>query len=94
MTVDKLIETAEVLATTGNFAVVQLPGRNFPAAAIQGDSLSMLRDTVKELSECIAGGDLDEARYPLAEIESVISAMMSTYEDAARVCGFTLPYAT
>ncbi|WP_189159592.1 DUF6959 family protein [Lentzea pudingi] len=94
MTVDKSIEPAEVLAVDGNFAVVQLPGRNFPAAAIQGDSLSVLRDTIKELSECIAEGDLDEAKYPLAEIESVISAMMSTYEDASRVRGFKLPYAT
>lgn len=94
MTVDKSIEAAEVLAVDGNFAVVQLPGRNFPAAAIQGDSLSVLRDTIKELSECLAEGDLDEAKYPLAEIESVISAMMSTYEDASQERGFKLPYAT
>ncbi|MCX2951181.1 hypothetical protein [Lentzea sp. NEAU-D7] len=54
----------------------------------------MLRDAIKELSGCIAEGDLDEARHPLAEIESVVSAMMSTYEDASRARGFKLPYAT
>ncbi|GLY50302.1 hypothetical protein [Lentzea sp. NBRC 102530] len=91
---DESTDAAEVLAVDGNFAVVQLPGRNFPAAAIQGDSLSVLRDTIKELSGCLAEGDLDEAEHPLAEIESVISAMMSTYEDASRERGFKLPYAT
>lgn len=83
-------ETAQVLAVDGNLSVVHLRDRNFPAAAIQGDSLKSLLDTVRELSECIDGGALEDARYSLAEIESVISAMVSTYEGASRERGFKL----
>ncbi|MFB7784063.1 hypothetical protein ACFC1D_15315 [Streptomyces vinaceus] len=81
-----------ILAVSGNYAVVQLPSRNSPAAAIQGDSLKILQETVKELSDCLATGDLEEARFPLNEIVTTISEMVSTYEDAARDLGFKLPY--
>jgi hypothetical protein len=30
--------SAAILAVAGNYAVVQVPGRNFPAVAVQGDS--------------------------------------------------------
>ena len=81
-----------ILAITGNYAVVQVPSRNFPAVAIQGDSLKILQDTLKELSDSMDAGDLDDARSALDEITKTISEMISTYEDASRDVGFTLPY--
>lgn len=91
---DRQGETALVLALAGNYAVVQIDGRRFPAAVIQGDSLKILQETVKELSGYLETGDLEEAKFPLAEIESVISGILSVYEDASRECGFELPYYT
>ncbi|MFD9306822.1 DUF6959 family protein [Streptomyces sp. NPDC060048] len=85
--------TAAVLKIAGNYAVVQVEGRRFPAAAIQGDSLKILQGLLQELSENLDAGDAEEARFPLAEIESVISGMLSVYEDASRSYGFKLPYA-
>lgn len=86
-------DAASVLKIDGNYAVVHIAGRNFPAASIQGDSLKALLGVVHELSENLDSGDIEEARFPLAEIESVISGMLSVYEDASRSCGFELPYA-
>ncbi|MFD0268686.1 DUF6959 family protein [Streptomyces sp. NPDC127106] len=81
-----------ILAVSGNYAVIQIPSRNSPAVAIQGDSLKILQETVKELTDYLAAGDLEEARFPLNEITDTISEMISTYEDAARELGFKLPY--
>ncbi|MFD4241108.1 DUF6959 family protein [Streptomyces sp. NPDC058525] len=81
-----------ILAVSGNYAVVQIPNRNSPAAAIQGDSLKILQETVKELTDCLTAGDLEEAQFPLQEIATTISEMIATYEDAARELDFKLPY--
>ncbi|MEV7729607.1 hypothetical protein AB0P15_33545 [Streptomyces sp. NPDC087917] len=85
-------ETASVLAVAGNYAVVKLPKRNFPAAAIQGDSLKILQGTLQELAENLDAGDLSEARFVAGEVASVISDMLSVYEAASREKGFALPY--
>ncbi|MEV1113847.1 hypothetical protein AB0I91_02165 [Actinosynnema sp. NPDC049800] len=69
-----------------------MPSRNFPAVAVQGDSLKVLQDTLKELAENLDSGDLDDARFALDEVANIISEMVSTYEDASRDVGFTLPY--
>ncbi|WP_405791153.1 hypothetical protein OG753_32600 [Streptomyces sp. NBC_00029] len=81
-----------VLAVSGNYAVVRLPGRNFPAAAIQGDSLKILQETVRELSDCLAAGDLAEAAFPLNDVAATIAEMLEVYEGAARDLGLELPY--
>ncbi|XVV03903.1 DUF6959 family protein [Actinosynnema sp. CA-248983] len=87
-----MTEPAEVLAVEGNYAVVHVPGRHFPALAIQGDSLSVLQGTVRELTGLVAAGDIDEAWHALEEIAATVGAMVATYERASQDQGFKLPY--
>ncbi|CAL9660522.1 hypothetical protein SUDANB95_06957 [Actinosynnema sp. ALI-1.44] len=87
-----MTEPAEVLAIEGNYAVVHVPGRNFPALAIHGDSLSVLEDSVRELTGLLAAGDVGEAWHALEEVSATVRAMLATYEQASRDRGFKLPY--
>ncbi|MBB4963440.1 DUF6959 family protein [Saccharothrix violaceirubra] len=82
----------KLLSVSGNYAVVHLDHRNFPALAIQGDSLKILQEAVEEFAECWDGGDVDDARYALAEVSETIRGMLLVYQEAAREQGFELPY--
>ncbi|MGW6733316.1 DUF6959 family protein [Streptomyces sp. NPDC055013] len=84
--------SATVLAVSGNYAVVRLPHRRYPALAVQGDSLKVLQEAVEELAENLGSGELEEAGFSLGEIRSTVSAMLSTYESASSEAGFDLPY--
>ena len=44
------IEPLEVFARDSNFAVIKPPGRNYPGAVIQGDSLASLCRTALQLA--------------------------------------------
>jgi hypothetical protein len=48
---------AAVLGRAGNYAVVQVPARRFPALAIQGDSLHILCEVMGTLRESLDSGD-------------------------------------
>ncbi|WP_424210832.1 DUF6959 family protein [Streptomyces sp. BI20] len=86
------VRAGRILEIFGNYSVIQVPGRNHPAVAIQGDSLKILQETVRELSDCLAVENLQEARFPLQEIIDTLAEMISVYESAARRSGFDLPY--
>ncbi|MFE3068187.1 DUF6959 family protein [Streptomyces sp. NPDC059247] len=84
--------SATVLATSGNYAVIQLNDRRYPALSIQGDSLKILQETIEELAEDLRMKDLAGADLSLREVRSVVSDMLSSYESAAADKGFELPY--
>ncbi|MGW1407502.1 DUF6959 family protein [Streptomyces sp. NPDC002403] len=84
---------AAVLAVSGNYAVVHLEGRRYPALAVQGDSLKILHEIIEELAGNLESGDLGEASFPLGEIQSAVSSMVSAFEAASAENGFELPYA-
>ncbi|MPY53085.1 DUF6959 family protein [Streptomyces acidicola] len=84
--------SAAVLAVSGNYSVIQLEGRRYPAAALQGDSLKSLHEVVEELSENLRSGDLDDAKFALEEIQTVVSSLKGVYEEALAGAGITLPY--
>ncbi|WP_405799855.1 DUF6959 family protein [Streptomyces sp. NBC_01506] len=83
---------AAVLAESGNFSVVHLEGRRYPAVAVQGDSLKVLHEAVEELSGYLRSGDLAEAKFSFAEIQATISSLKSFYERTLRDEGVGLPY--
>lgn len=84
--------SAALLAVSGNYAVIQLPNRRYPALAVQGDSLKVLQETIEELAGNLDSGDLEEAGFAFREIQSTVSAMLSVYESALSEAGVKLPY--
>ena len=66
------IEPLEVYARDSNFAVVKPPGRNYPGAVIQGDSLASLCRTAIQLARQIdalpnASNDLRDCAEEVAD---------------------------
>jgi len=48
------IEPLEVYARDSNYAVVKPPGRNYPGAVIQGDSLGILARMANNIARAVA----------------------------------------
>jgi len=72
--------------------VVHLPGRKFPGAVIQGDSLSIWLTHVHAARDAATGGDLNELCEELASLESKIRGCLDHYEKTLAKNGFGLPY--
>lgn len=85
-------KSAEVLAVSGNYSVVQLEGRRYPAVGLQGDSLKALHEVVEELADNLRSGDLEEATFALREIREAVSSLKSFYEESLAGAGISLPY--
>jgi hypothetical protein len=85
-------EAAEVLGSAGNYALVQLPSRRYPALSIQGDSLKCLQESVRELAAAIGSGDVEEVSHPLREVVEQITGMVESYEVLSARAGRELPY--
>jgi predicted RNase H-like HicB family nuclease len=80
----------EVFSTATNHAVVRVPGRRFPGAVVQGDTLSaLLRNAEQILRELRAG------RSPVDETEELTEALrqlLGHYERTLIQHDLPLPY--
>ncbi|MEM1079529.1 MAG: hypothetical protein AAGI09_13490 [Pseudomonadota bacterium] len=64
---------AKLLTEPFNYAVVQLPQRNFPGVVVQGDSLA-------EMVRLLEGAESSD------DIEYVAETLREVFEDYKRVC--------
>jgi hypothetical protein len=92
---DDRAHAVEVLSEATNSAVVRMPGRRFPGAVIQGDSLHALytdlRDLEHKLTEALGRG------HELIEEVSALAALLHErlwwYEQDLKSAGYSeLPY--
>lgn len=82
---------ANLLATSGNYHLVQIAGRAYPAFAIQGDSLKILHEAVIELSGYASTAG-EDAEFALREISETVGGMVAAFEEMSRSAGKGLPY--
>lgn len=83
---------ADLLSQPLNYAVVQLPGRQFPGVVVQGDSLHEIVKDLGSMIQLLEAGKLEELA---AEIESMRDQMSEALINYERVCiarGIELPY--
>ena len=86
-------ESAKILLTGSNGAVVHLPGRHFPGVVIQGDTLASIMRSVMDIREQVARvGGQDETVGELDIILEQLYARVALYETALEQHGFDLPY--
>ena len=83
---------AELFTDGGNGAVVRLPGRKFPGALIQGDSLSILRSRVAELRSAIPVEGGESALEVADEVLEDLDALLLRYTDALERHGIRIPF--
>lgn len=65
-------ELVEIYSDASNYAVMRHPGRNYPGALIQGDSLSVLCNLSDEIRQQFDNGDTEEAIAVLDEVREML----------------------
>jgi len=83
----------EVYSDASNFGILRMPGRKFPACAIQGDSLCILFQQAQDvLSQLKSRGAVQETVDAAAEIVELLGARLDHYEAVLSEHGIELPY--
>lgn len=78
-----------LLTPAANYAVVHLPGRQFPGVVFQGDSLNML---ISELERAATATDPEERDKELAYVLERLRDIRIGYEAVLSREGIQLPY--
>jgi hypothetical protein len=86
-------EQACVLSRSGNWAVVQLPGRAFPGIYVQGDTFAVLQTQLAGAARALheRSGDV-EALDQLDHAVEEIGTMLGFYELVLSQHGIRRPY--
>jgi hypothetical protein len=86
------MESAQLLDTASNQAIVQVPGRNFPGSVIQGDSLSHMYSLACELEDGVSAATDEELRGSATELRELLEGRLRHYDDVLRRSGISRPY--
>jgi len=82
----------EVFSELSNFAIVRMPGRNFPGSVIQGDSLSILLKHAERVHQMAIGTGSLELIDEAALLRELLAERLEYYEKVITASGFSLPY--
>jgi hypothetical protein len=84
----------EVYATDSNYDVVKPPGRNFPGAVIQGDSLSILCGLAVSVAERVRDHSPEDEEFlgDLQELAESLVRRLLHYQQVLQTHGIGLPY--
>jgi signal transduction histidine kinase len=88
----RMKDTVELLSRPVNFAVVQLPGRNFPGVVVQGDTLNGLVQRLGEMAQMLERGELDDLAGELSDIREQLSEALANYDHVCAERGIPSPY--
>ena len=75
-----MTETAKLLTRPVNFAVVQLPGRQYPGVVVQGDSLTGLVNQLDRMKASLAAGDLEELAAEIEDMSELLTGVLNSYK--------------
>lgn len=82
----------EIYADSSNYAVMRHPGRNFPGALIQGDSLSILCRSADSVRRELENGEIEEAQEELDYLREMLWGLLLHYEQILKEHKLPLPY--
>lgn len=86
------IEPVEIYSDASNFAVMRHPGRRFPGALVQGDSLQLLCSAAEAAEKALKAGDAARAGDYLSELSGALRARLDHYGQVLTDHGLELPY--
>ena len=75
-----MTDTAKLLSPPVNFAVVQLPDRQYPGVIVQGDTLCGFVGQLGRMKSLLETGDLEELGYEIAEMKDQLSGALAYYQ--------------
>jgi hypothetical protein len=82
----------EVYSEMSNYAIVRMPGRNYPGCVIQGDSLNILLNTAKRAHKLAASTGIEDLIDETEELVANLSDRLDYYEAILKTHGIDLPY--
>lgn len=84
----------ELYSEASNYAIVRVPERRFPGIVIQGDSLSILHSTARELSLRLQqlGIEDEELLYAAQELQEQLLDRLLHYQKTLAAHDISLPY--
>lgn len=88
------VEPFEVYSTDSNYAVIKPPGRSYPGAVIQGDSLGILCRNALDVVKHVESGDTTSDDF-LGEVEELTNALigqMLRYQTVLEHHGIDFPH--
>ena len=85
-------ENATLLSPPANFAVVQLPSRNYPGIIVQGDTMKSILVQMKTIVDLMNSGESDEALEELEDIREMLASSLAHYEYVCATNNINLPY--
>ena len=87
-------EELEVFSEASNYAIVRPPGRNFPGAVIQGDSLSILCAEARAIASQVRSLKIEDEEflYLVQEHQDKLLGRLLHYQRVLAEHGITLPY--
>lgn len=81
-----------LLEVSGNYSLVQLNERRFPAIAIQMDSFRNLLDSTTRMKRLLDAGEFDELKDEIEYLSDDLDAAVRFAEAACSLHGVSLPY--
>jgi hypothetical protein len=86
------IKPIEVFSEVSNYAIVRMPGRNYPGCVIQGDSLNILLNTAKRAHELALSTGIEDLIDETEDLAENLSGRLDYYEAILKEHGLDLPY--
>lgn len=83
----------EVYSAASNYAVIRPPGRKFPGAVVQGDSLFILFSLARSLRDRSASLGDEDLTGDADELVELLGSRLRQYESVLDQHGIELPYA-
>ena len=87
-----MTDCAKLLTPPYNFAVVQLPERQYPGVVFQGDTLHSILADVGEMQKLLVNRELAQLSEELQSLLEKLSAIQNSYEHVCFEQGLGLPY--
>lgn len=87
-----MTKSACLLEVSGNYSLVQLDERSFPAVAIQMDSFRNLFVSAARIKQLLDDGNFDELKDELEFLSDDLGAAVRFAEEACSLHGVSLPY--
>jgi hypothetical protein len=84
--------TAKLLTESSNYAVVQLPGRQYPGVVFQGDSIHALLAQVKNALNAARKYSDDELNAELEDAVELLAGVESKLKSVCEREGIAPPY--
>ena len=85
-------EDAKLLSRPINFAVVQLPEREYPGVVVQGDTLNTMVRRLELMSHLQKTNKVDELKSEIEDLMEQLNEALTHYEKICADRGITLPY--